>query len=143
MRQKKFSIKDLFGKCDQIPRIWSHLLKKTLMENFFFADTLPIITARRFELQNSFTWFNSKYKQHWKIKQIFLSHFNPYSPNVTFLYPLKMSENRRFSDVFRVYRNVTLGEYGLSQWCISIPPEKSENQSFFDVFKGYRNGTLG
>ena len=37
----------------------------------------------------------------------------PYSPNVTFLHPLKTSENRRFSDVFRGYRNVTLGEYGL------------------------------
>ena len=35
----KFSIKDLFSKCDQIRsfvRIWSHLLKKFLMENFFF-----------------------------------------------------------------------------------------------------------
>ena len=35
----KFSIKDLFSKCDQIRsflRIWSHLLKKSLMENFIF-----------------------------------------------------------------------------------------------------------
>ena len=39
--------------------------------------------------------------------------FNPYPPNVTFLHPLKTSENLRFSDVFRGYRNVTLGEYGL------------------------------
>ena len=38
---------------------------------------------------------------------------NPYSPNVTFLYPLKTSENRRFSDIFRGYRNVTLEEYEL------------------------------
>ena len=38
---------------------------------------------------------------------------NPYPPNVTFLYPLKTSENLRFSDVFRGYRNVTLGEHGL------------------------------
>ena len=33
----KFSIKDIFSKCDQIHgflRIWSHLLKKSLMENF-------------------------------------------------------------------------------------------------------------
>ena len=33
----KFSIKGLFSKCDQIrsfQRIWSHLLKKVLMENF-------------------------------------------------------------------------------------------------------------
>ena len=35
----KFSIKDFFSKCDQILsflRIWSHLLKKHLMENFSF-----------------------------------------------------------------------------------------------------------
>ena len=35
----KFSIKDFFSICYQIcrkPRIWSHLLKKTLMENFIF-----------------------------------------------------------------------------------------------------------
>ena len=29
---------------------------------------------------------------------------NPFSTNVPFLYPLKTSENRRFSDVFRGYR---------------------------------------
>ena len=35
----KFSIKDFFIKCDQIRRklrIWSHLLKKSLMKNFIF-----------------------------------------------------------------------------------------------------------
>ena len=34
----KFSIKDLFSKCDHIRwklRIWLHLLKKSLIENFF------------------------------------------------------------------------------------------------------------
>ena len=41
--------------------------------------------------------------------------FNPYSPNVTLLYPLKTTENQKFSYVFRGYRNVTLGEYGLSK----------------------------
>ena len=30
----KFSIKDLFSKCDQS---WSHLLKKPLIENFIFC----------------------------------------------------------------------------------------------------------
>ena len=39
--------------------------------------------------------------------------FNPYSPNVTFLYPLKMSENLGFPDVFKGYKNATLREYGL------------------------------
>ena len=36
----KFSIKDIFSKCDQICRklwIWSQLLKKSLMENFIFC----------------------------------------------------------------------------------------------------------
>ena len=36
----KFSIKDFFGKCEQIHRklrVWSHLLKKSLMENFIFC----------------------------------------------------------------------------------------------------------
>ena len=42
----KFSIKDFFSKCDQIRnflRIWSHLLKKSLMENFIFCTvSLPV-----------------------------------------------------------------------------------------------------
>ena len=36
----KFSIKDFFSKCNQMRRklqIWSHLLKKSLMENLFFC----------------------------------------------------------------------------------------------------------
>ena len=39
-QKMKFSIKDFFGKCDEICRklrIWSHLLKKSLMENFIFC----------------------------------------------------------------------------------------------------------
>ena len=36
----KFSIKDFLSKCDQIrkkQRIWSHLLKKSFMENYIFC----------------------------------------------------------------------------------------------------------
>ena len=39
----KFFIRDFFSKCDQIGiflRIWSHLLKKFLMENFIFCVVL-------------------------------------------------------------------------------------------------------
>ena len=39
----KFSIKDFFSKCSQIRRklrIWSHLLKKSFMENFIFCAVL-------------------------------------------------------------------------------------------------------
>ena len=39
-KRMKFSIKDFFIKCDQIRRflrIWSHLMKKSLMEMFIFC----------------------------------------------------------------------------------------------------------
>ena len=39
-QKMKFFIKDFFNKCYQIRRklrIWSHLLKKSLMENFIFC----------------------------------------------------------------------------------------------------------
>ena len=38
-QKMRFFIKDFFSKCDQIRRkmrIWSHLLKKSLMENYIF-----------------------------------------------------------------------------------------------------------
>ena len=41
----KFSIKDFFSKCDQIHRklrIWSHLLKQSLLENFIFCAVLIV-----------------------------------------------------------------------------------------------------
>ena len=39
-QKMKFSIKNFFSKCDQVRRklrIWSHLLKKSLMDNFIFC----------------------------------------------------------------------------------------------------------
>ena len=46
----KFSIKDLFSKCDQIRSflsIWSHLLKKSLMENFIFGGVETVLEYKR------------------------------------------------------------------------------------------------
>ena len=40
VQKMKMSIKDFFSKCDQIRsflQIWSHLLKKSLMENLIFC----------------------------------------------------------------------------------------------------------
>ena len=42
----KFFIKDFFSKCDQIRiflLIWSHLLKKSLVENFIFCVVVPFL----------------------------------------------------------------------------------------------------
>ena len=75
-QKMKFSIKDLFSKCDQIGRklgIWSHLLKKSLIEEFIFCAVLSEL-------------------------------LNPFHATGFFLYPLKTLENLWFSDVFRVYR---------------------------------------
>ena len=41
----KFSIKDFFSKCDQIRsflRVWSHLLKESLLENFHFLCSVNV-----------------------------------------------------------------------------------------------------
>ena len=45
----KFPIKDFFSKCDQICKnlwIWSHLLKKPLMENFIFVQWSVLIQKK-------------------------------------------------------------------------------------------------
>ena len=47
----KFSINDFFSKCDQIRwklRIWSHLLKKSLVENFIFCAVYHHISIRKY-----------------------------------------------------------------------------------------------
>ena len=49
----KFSIKDFFSKCDQIRsslRIWSHLLKKFIMENFIFCAVWKLISSFCFRM---------------------------------------------------------------------------------------------
>ena len=46
----KFSIKAFFSKCNQIrsfPRIWPHLLKKSLMENIIFCTVTPSLPSLR------------------------------------------------------------------------------------------------
>ena len=45
----KFSIKDFLNRCDQIRRelrIWSHLLKKSLMQNFIYCAVLETFNSR-------------------------------------------------------------------------------------------------
>ena len=46
----KFSGKDFFSKCEQICRklrVWSHLLKKSLMENFIFCAVYLLYEIKR------------------------------------------------------------------------------------------------
>lgn len=46
---------------------------------------------------------------------VIAKRFNPFLPNVSFLYLLKKSENESFSDDSKLYRNGNLGEHGLSK----------------------------
>ena len=53
----KFSFKGFFRKCDQIqsfPRIWSHLLKKSLMEIFLFCACNGFIKKKKISSFSSF-----------------------------------------------------------------------------------------
>ena len=47
-QKMKFSNKDFFSKCDQIAKklqIWSHLLKKPIMESFIFCALIFLYTS--------------------------------------------------------------------------------------------------
>ena len=50
----KFFIQDFFSKCDQIRsllRIWSYLLKKSLLKNFIFCAVIPLESTAWKELK--------------------------------------------------------------------------------------------
>ena len=56
-KKKKFSIKNLFSKCDQIRRklrIWSHLLKKSVIENFIFCAVFAMYYGDMKDLTGTF-----------------------------------------------------------------------------------------
>ena len=69
-----FFIKDFFTKCDQIRsflRIWSHLLRKSLLENFIFCAVslatdgkVSFIDAITLSQAASFTWSMSIFPLH-------------------------------------------------------------------------------
>ena len=52
--------------------------------------------------------------RHYRVECRTLCNFTPFPTNVSLLYPLKKSENRRFFDVFGGYRGGTLAENGLT-----------------------------
>ena len=66
LKKKKFSIKHFFCKCDQIHRhlrIWSHLQKKSLMENFIFWAVAYVKSNRLFTSLTYCVTLNFREKQ--------------------------------------------------------------------------------
>ena len=58
----KFSIKDFFIKFDQI-RSWSHLLKKSLMENFIFCAVVLLNQLNFLKKVKSILKYRNKLKK--------------------------------------------------------------------------------
>ena len=86
--KKRFSIKDLFSKCDQIRRklrIWSHLLKRSLIENFTFCAVNIVISRLRCNFAILSEWFYENYMSLNADKRHFLTQdFNEPFPDFSF-----------------------------------------------------------
>ena len=75
-KKMKFSIKDFFSKCDQIRsflRIWSHVLKKCLMENFIFYAVCSVYRKKQYYFWLFAFW--SKIRSCWLHQTIVTFHF--------------------------------------------------------------------
>ena len=114
----KFSIKDFFSKCDQFwsfLRIWSHLLRKSLMENFHFLCSVYCSVFCHFPTPSFLHSYNVHLKMiisfvlayfecatafihsQFELKYVLQRYnyfclFNPFVSNAPFLQPLKTSE---------------------------------------------------
>ena len=68
-QKMQFSIKNFFRKCDQIRsllRIWSHLLKKSLMENVIFCVCSIKDSADNLKLCRGINFFTNLFVRVWK-----------------------------------------------------------------------------
>ena len=68
-QEMKFSIKDFFSKCDQIRRklrIWSHLLKKSLMQNFIFCAVIVVLKLYSASLKEVCEGLQTVHQQHYQ-----------------------------------------------------------------------------
>ena len=62
---------------------------------------------------------------------------NPFSTNVPFLYPLKISQNLRFSDVFRGYRSETLVEKWVKCFYTSFSAPEARKGHLCSIYVGF------
>ena len=157
-RKMKVSIKDFSSKCDQIrsfQRIWSHLLKKSLLENFIFCAVLREKTyftsstniARFIRVIYSITIISlsrdtksnrsSVTRRFWKEDSaVSNTSINSFHTNV--LYPLKTSINQRFSDISGGIETEHWREMGTplfsQMFPFEPPPPKTSENLWFLIF---------
>ena len=69
-KKTKFFIQDFFSKCDQIHRklrVWSHLLKKSLMEKFIFCAVSGQPLSLDINISTKYVYVKKTYtQQEWK-----------------------------------------------------------------------------
>ena len=87
-KKMKFSMRNFFSKCEQIRsflRIWSNILKKSLMENFIFCRVKEALREAKMthEMRFSLT-FSKKNKGQWMEKKWHSPRCEPF-PLVQFL----------------------------------------------------------
>ena len=79
-QKMKFSIKDFFSKCDQIRRklrIWSHLLKKSLVEKLIFCAVQLMISWRVLKAHFAWKQLQADYSKYiWKEEKITRFHLS-------------------------------------------------------------------
>ena len=80
---------------------------------FYFCDLLHFYWKQNDVGYSTFLGWSERnyytYKNKESLKNTISMVLNTFWPNVLFLYPRKTSESRWFSEVFRWYRNETLG----------------------------------
>ena len=90
-----------------------------ICHTFWFCVCPELFTLPSFSIINHLPekahFFFQIQKQKWQSTKSQSTNLHPFQANVSFLYPLKTSENLWFSDVFRAYRKGALAQNGLIQ----------------------------
>ena len=149
-----FSITDFFSKCDQIRRklrIWSHLLKKSLMENFIFVLHTDLATSNDHKNR-----FNSSNKSSYCWKNLLILEKAAVFPSLLFMYlminiPINKFNKRQVEICVVLYNLSQLLEMHTITTLIRLFPihpfsttwNHQKTAKFSNVFRGYRKDALG
>ena len=139
-----FSIKDFFSKCDQIRRklrIWSHSLKKSLMENFNFCAVIMISKTCNFPWNIRNKSIDLYWKPIWLIRKRLEHWFQAISGLGSLLISLEngrnsMANNRPPNNIKKPLEFLISSGGTYTSW------KYQKTSHFCDVFGSYRKWSL-
>ena len=128
----KFSIKDFFSKYDQIRslRIWLHLLRKSLMENFIFyaVAVVETVTPRNWNVciqaLHCYIPFRKTQSIPKKNGENFVDYFPPSKNGMT-----ESASNQNLFRIFAVHSNPSIKKIGIQYLLLRIRFIKSRNRT--------------